>query len=310
MLDARWLDARCTTQVVHRLSEVNRNSFEVSLLISSGIGRVLSVVLALLVLIASPSPPSNAQAVNAASPNTTLQDTALNLPDAPGSLSRVVFERPGTTSNFTESIYPVLQISSGPAPQRVRQAGRFELKIAPDEIAPPMTASSKILAGFKGSVSPLSPVAWLAAAGWSHLIDGKPNFGTDSGAFGERLGASTIRDIGESIFTNSIFAPVFHEDPRYYQLGRGHSIVRRAVYAATRAIVTRTDDGRATPNFSLLAGDVAGAALTTTYYPPQNTSFGEAFETFSGSVGGSALGFVVTEFLDDALQLAHLKKPE
>jgi hypothetical protein len=175
-----------------------------------------------------------------------------------------------------------------------------------------MSVHDKVLAGFRGTVLPLSLSlgAWLTSAGWSHLIDSEPNYGTDRGAFGERLGASAIRDTSETVVTVSVFAPIFHEDPRYYQLGRGHSIVRRGVYAATRALVTRTDDGRTTPNFSLWAGDVAGAALTTTYYPRKNRSFKDAFETFSGSVGGSALGFVVTEFLDDALQLAHLKKSE
>jgi hypothetical protein len=110
--------------------------------------------------------------------------------------------------------------------------------------------------------------------------------------------------------SESIFAPVFHEDPRYYVMGKGHNFFKRAIYAGTRVIITRTDDGHTTPNFSLLAGDAAGAALTTTYYPPANTSFSEGAKTFGGSLGGSALGFVVTEFLDDALHFVHLRKAE
>ena len=93
-------------------------------------------------------------------------------------------------------------------------------------------------------------------------------------------------------------------------MGRGHNILKRAVYAATRVVISRTDSGRTTPNIALIAGDAAGAAITIPYYPAKNTTFSEVAETFGGSIGGSALGFVVTEFIGDALQYAHLKKKD
>lgn len=233
-------------------------------------------------------------------------NVALELPDAPGMVGRAHALGAKTPAIAQSSGTPVAQASR----QRTRPAGRFDTNITPDEIAPPLSVSDKVLVGLKDSVSPLSAISWLTSAGWSHLIDGRPNYGVDSGAFGERLGASVLRDTSETIFTESVFAPVFHEDPRYYQMGRGHSILRRGLYAATRVVVTRKDDGRATPNLSLFAGDAAGAALTLTYYPSKNTSFREGMETFTGSLGGSAIGFVVDEFLDDALRIAHLKKRE
>ena len=42
----------------------------------------------------------------------------------------------------------------------------------------------------------------------------------DSGAFGERLGAAGIRDTTQGVFTDSVFAPLLHEDPRYYMAGQ------------------------------------------------------------------------------------------
>jgi hypothetical protein len=38
----------------------------------------------------------------------------------------------------------------------------------------------------------------------------------DENAFGERLGAAGIRDTVQGVFTDSVFAPLLHEDPRYY----------------------------------------------------------------------------------------------
>ena len=173
--------------------------------------------------------------------------------------------------------------------------------IAPDEIADPMTVHDKVVSGFKDSVSPSSAAGWLSTAGWQHLRNSSPNYGTDAGAFGQRLGAATIRATSEGLFRESVFAPLFHEDPRYYIMGKGHPFSKRLVYAATRSIITRTDSGHATPNFARLAGDAAASALTIPYYPAQNTTFSAVASTFGGSLGGSALSFVVDEFLVDAL---------
>jgi hypothetical protein len=173
-----------------------------------------------------------------------------------------------------------------------------------------MTVKDKVVGGMKDSVSLFSATGWLAAAGWEQLTNTSPNYGTDAGAFGQRLGAATIRGISEGVFSNSLFAPLFHEDPRYFIMGPGHPFFKRLVYAGTRVLITRTDSGHATPNFSLIAGNAAGSALTIPYYPAQNTSFKEVAETFGGSLGGSALGFVVNEFIVDALIDLHIKKHE
>lgn len=184
------------------------------------------------------------------------------------------------------------------------------MTIAPGETAKPMTTHQKVVGGLENSVTLFSASGWFVAAGWEQWTNGSPNFGTDSGAFGARLGAAAARGISEGIFSNSFFAPVFHQDPRYYVMGRGHSVFKRAVYAGTRSIVGRTDSGRTIPNFALLAGNAAGSALASVYYPQKNTTFPELAQTFGGSIGGSALGYVVTEFLGDALVYVHLRKAE
>ena len=62
------------------------------------------------------------------------------------------------------------------------------------------------------------------------------------------------------------------------------------------------------PNFALFAGNAAGAALTVIYYPAQNTTASQVARTFGTSLVGSAFGFVVDEFVVDALVDLHLKK--
>ena len=135
-----------------------------------------------------------------------------------------------------------------------------------------------------------------------------PNYGTDRGAFGQRLGAAAIRDASEGIFSDSIMSPLLHEDPRYYRLGPSHNFFVRAIYAGTRPIITRTDGGRTSPNLAELSGTLAGSALTQAYYPQLNRGATQVMETFGGSLGGSAVGDVVSEFFEDVTGIFHKHK--
>ncbi len=186
-------------------------------------------------------------------------------------------------------------------------ADSFDKYILPGQQAPALHARDKFILGVRDAVSPLSAIGWLASAGYEQGVNGSPNYGQTGTGFAQRLGASAARASSEGIFGDSILAPLLHEDPRYYQLGRGHSFVRRLVYSGTRGLITRTDGGHTTVNLANLGGNLGGAALTNLYYPSLNTSFSETAKTFGGSVGGSALGFVVSEFLSDTLQFLHLK---
>jgi hypothetical protein len=177
--------------------------------------------------------------------------------------------------------------------------------IDPGQDAPSLSSGDKVLLGLRSSFSPLSALGWISAAGYEQLLNGSPNYGTDRGAFGERLGASFLRATSENLFSESILAPIFHEDPRYYILGSSHSIPARLLYAATRPLINRTDSGRNAPNFALLAGNLAGAELTYAYYPQPNRSQSEILSTFGSSIGGSAFGYVVHEFYDDLTHKFH-----
>jgi hypothetical protein len=238
-------------------------------------------------------------------------EASLNLPDAPSAVS-------SSRSIPAEDARPVEDARSsspwnflGINKQVPEVAPRTAINIMPGQRALPLRTGDKILLGIRGSATPLSVVGWVASAGYSHLTNGSPNYGTNSGAFAQRFGAAAARNASEDIFSDSIMAPIFHQDPRYYVMGRhGHSFIKRALYAGTRPIIGRTDGGRTVPNYAILTGNLGGAALTNLYYPPLNQGFSQTMQTFGSSLGGSAIGFLVTEFYTDALELVHLKKAE
>ncbi len=193
-------------------------------------------------------------------------------------------------------------------PVTTKVAGPYDDTIEVNETAPRLSQKDKFWMGVRGSVSPFAAVGWLSSAVYEQAFDGSPNYGQTGKGFAQRFGAAAARATSEDIFSTSILAPVLHEDPRYYVLGPGHSLVKRTVYSVTRTLVTRTDSGKTTVNLSLLGGNLAGSVLAKTYYPPNNQDAKEVLATFGGSIGGSALGYFIDEFFGNAANLIHFKK--
>lgn len=154
-------------------------------------------------------------------------------------------------------------------------------------------------------------VDFFVSAGYSHVLNGQPNYGTDSGAFGQRLGAAALRDTTQGFLANGLFAVWFHQDPRYFALGKQHSFGRRTIYALTRPFITRdSSDAHAVPNYSFLLGQAVGVGLSNLYYPQSNRNFHDNMARFGGSIGGSGLSFWMDEYTSELLKALRLRKLE
>ncbi|MBE7157267.1 MAG: hypothetical protein INR62_02305 [Rhodospirillales bacterium] len=187
-------------------------------------------------------------------------------------------------------------------------AQKWTMSIPSDWKAQRLTAGDKAKAGLTDMYSFETVASWFLAAGWEQLNNGAPNYGTDKGAFGQRLGAAAIRSSSQNLFSEVILAPVLREDARYYVEGPKYNVIHRTVYAVTRTLVTRTDNGGRTINGALLLGYAGAAALTPTYYPQDNRNFADVASVFGGGIGGAALGFFITEFSQDTLRALHLAR--
>lgn len=172
----------------------------------------------------------------------------------------------------------------------------------------PLSAGDKVKFGFAQAFSLYNVVPITASAVYSHLVDSAPHYGTNSQAFGKRVGAAALRSTVQVVATDSVFAPIFHTDPRYYELGRTHSFVGRVVYAAERVVVTKSDGGSPRLNAPLLLGYAAAAGANNAIYPDQDTGATKTAKNFGTSLIGAAASFEVNEFLDDALRIVHIRK--
>jgi hypothetical protein len=247
-------------------------------------------------------------ATPAASSSATKADATLALPDAPGYGNTV--QSTGAGQQYSGTATSSFHAATTAAPARTVPTSPYDKYIDTHEIAPPLDAHDKMILGLRATIMPFEFLSIITAAGFEQTRDSSPHYGTDSGAFAARVGAAGARDTSELIFSDSLLAPVFHEDPRYYQMGPRRSIFARTTYAMSRVFVTRTDSGQPTPNLSLLVGYAGAIGLSNTYYPEPDRNFKQSAENYCGSLGGAAFAFVVREFLDEALLDVHLRKKQ
>ena len=261
-------------------------------------GRLTIAAVALLAVLAFANTEIAAQAL-AVTPST--DSTLLTLPNAPDAATS------GDSSSVAVASINTRAVSASAVTSNVSVVfvSPTQKHIQPGQIAPTLTAGDKVLLGVKNAFTPFEASGWFVSSGYSQLMNGSPNYGTDRGAFGQRLGAAAVRDSSESIFSDSVMANFFHEDPRYYQMGPTHNFFVRLVYSGTRPIFTRMDSGRISLNLASLTGTLGGAALTNLYYPQANRGTTQTMETFGGSLGGSALSDVVSEFYGSFKHMFH-----
>lgn len=172
----------------------------------------------------------------------------------------------------------------------------------------PLTSREKLEMSFRSRFSYGAFGSALFAAGEQQLFNSRPRYGTDSGAFGERLGAAELKQATESFLSYGLFAAVFHEDPHYYRMGPTTSYARRGLYSASRVVLTRTDSGGTSINWAKLAGVAGATALTYTYYPDRDRSVGKSFEAYGTSLASSALTLGLHEFIPDLIDLIRHRK--
>jgi hypothetical protein len=86
-------------------------------------------------------------------------------------------------------------------------------------------------------------------------------------------------------------------------MGRQRIAGIRALYSASRLVITQTDDGRAVINWPKFAGIASATALTNLYYPAQDHGFAHCATAFGVSLWNSILNNEIHEFVGDGIRL-------
>ncbi len=117
-------------------------------------------------------------------------------------------------------------------------------------------------------------------------------------AYGKRYGASFADNSIGTYMTTAIFPSLLHEDPRYYQLGKGR-FAHRAYHAVNRLFVSRTDSGHDHFNYSESIGNAVAAAMSNIYHVPEDRTASRNASTFAFLILYDGMNNELKEFWPD-----------
>jgi hypothetical protein len=132
----------------------------------------------------------------------------------------------------------------------------------------PLTSSQKLAYGARRAF--LDPFAYLGPAVNAFFVerqDVKAPGKTFEDKFADGLthyARTFATSSTTTMLSSGIYPVLFKQDPRYHFSGK-HGFMSRALYAASRTVVTRGDNGELQPNYSRFAGTITSVALANVY---------------------------------------------
>jgi hypothetical protein len=187
-----------------------------------------------------------------------------------------------------------------PAKQSKRILGIFPnyRAVSADTQLPPLSLREKFWLATQDSFDYSSFITAGMIAGVAQAKNSTPEFGHGGAAYGRYYWHAVADQAVGNYLTEAIFPALTREDPRYYTLGHG-GFLKRSRYALTRLIITRTDSGGSTLNFSEIIGNGAGAAISDAYYPSRERTWTKTGQKWVTQIGLDGAFNILKEFWPD-----------
>ncbi|MEO6982361.1 MAG: hypothetical protein ABI072_04520 [Edaphobacter sp.] len=231
-------------------------------------------------------------------PAITAQDVAS--PQAPG-----VKQPAGVSTSSSDAAAKAKQEQASPAVAASKRQPKRILGIMPNyravsagEIPPPPTPKQAFVIATRNSFDYSS---FLFVGITSMIAEGEdahPQLGKGVPGFWAYSWRGFVDKTDGNYLVIFALPTVLHEDGRYFAKGEG-GIFKRAVYASSRILITRTYSGSSTFNYSEILGRGGAQAISTTYYPSKSRTVSELSEKYAYSLGRDALTNTFREFWPD-----------
>ena len=163
--------------------------------------------------------------------------------------------------------------------------------------AAPMNPKQKFELAWKLVIDPSSFVIAGIIAGGQQANNSFPRYGQGAAGYARRFGAAYGDFFIGTYVSNAILPSILKQDPRYFYKGTG-TVKSRILYAISRAVMTRGDNGHMQPDYSGILGSLAAGGISNLYYPEGSR---HGFETTLNNtligIGTSAGVNILQEFV-------------
>lgn len=170
--------------------------------------------------------------------------------------------------------------------------------VSADEDLPPLTPGGKFRLMVDDSFDYSAFLYTGFVAGLRYGFVSYPEFGRGWTGYGRYYWRFFVDQASGNAFTEFLLPVAFKQDPRYFTKGHG-GFWNRTGYAASRLVITRSDKGTEQFNISEIAGNLAAAAISTTYYPPPERGVSNVINNWVLQLGLDGGFNVMKEFWPD-----------
>ena len=163
---------------------------------------------------------------------------------------------------------------------------------------PPLTAGQKFKITAESAFDPYEFGVVALLAGFNQWENEDPSFGQGALGYAKRYGVGFADQAIGNFAVGAVFPVILHEEPRYFQLGKG-GFWKRFNHALARTFVTPTDSGDKEFNYSEFVGNGVAAGLSNLYIPRSDRTLANTGTTWGEQIAIDMMGFEVKEFWPD-----------
>jgi len=170
----------------------------------------------------------------------------------------------------------------------------------------PLTWQEKGYLALNNLANPANFGTIVGISAISVAADPDSAYGPGLKGFGKSVGISYVQDVTGLFFGAFAFPVLFHQDPRYFRMPNA-PLGKRILYSVSRTVVSRHDDGRSMPNYSVLLSYPVDSVLANQYVPGIHN---DASSTITRIITGYALdpaNNLLNEFLPDVASHVHVR---
>ena len=219
-------------------------------------------------------------------------------------------EAPRAASNDGQVPSEAPQSSEGEAPVQAatpdsRQQPKRILGIMPNYravsagvIPPPPTPRQAFKIATQNSFDYSSFVFVGVTSALAERTDAHPSLGSGLAGYGKYYWRGFVDKTNGNYLVIFALPTIFHQDERYYAKGEG-AVWKRAIYAASRVLITPNYHGHNSLNASELLGRGMAQGISASYYPSSDRTIGALGVKYGFAIGRDALTNVFREFWPD-----------
>ncbi|HEV2324649.1 MAG TPA: carboxypeptidase-like regulatory domain-containing protein [Terracidiphilus sp.] len=159
-----------------------------------------------------------------------------------------------------------------------------------------MYPKQKFQLGYRSEIDSVTFMVMGAEAGVEQYYNRFPEWGTGAEGYAKRYGAAYATDFTGTMIADVALPSLFHQDPRYFFRGTG-SFGSRALYAVSRSIICRGDNGHAEFDYSRVLGNIGAGAISNLYYPGGERGVGLTFSNAAIDIAANAGTNLIREFI-------------